>query len=52
MAFIFSFVLIQQLYPSSTFKYIFPTTLSLNNLSAFFSSVVDNVSRQEFWLKI
>jgi Na+/H+ antiporter NhaD/arsenite permease-like protein len=48
MAFIFSSVLIQQLYPSSAVKYIFLTILSLNILSAFISSVVDNVSTQEF----
>jgi ABC-type polysaccharide/polyol phosphate export permease len=48
MAFIFSFVLIQQLYPSSTVQYIFLTILSLNILSALVSSAVDNVSRQEF----
>jgi len=48
MAFILSFVLIQQLYPSSAVKYTFLTTLSVNILSAFVSSVVDNISRQEF----
>jgi hypothetical protein len=48
MAFVFSFVLIQELYPSSTVKYTFLTILSVNILSAFVSSVVGNISRQEF----